>query len=392
MTKPIKILHVTTSLSVNGGVEETLRILCQKLDKKLCKIGICSIQDKPNEIIEEFMQMDVDIFYVNRRGYFFDFITTLKIKKIINKFKANIVHTHKNKGNLHGRIAALLTPNTAIVTTYHDMEGIGFSKNQALKKRNHFVPSDVFDVQPDPIYSILYPFLNTILNCLNSKIITVSNNVRSIYSSDPEDIRFETVYAPYDETIFKPDYKGFMCEKKTIGTVGRLVATKGYIYLLQAMKKLVRYRSDVHLKIAGEGPLRTEIETFIKNYELENNVTLCGNLIHNANLYDGIDIFLQPSISEGCSITLLEAMGVGIPVIASDIDGPKELIIPDKTGILVPPKNPDALKDAIIDFIEDKEKALKIGKAGNRVARENFSSKIFIEKMTRIYQKLSLSK
>ena len=65
-----------------------------------------------------------------------------------------------------------------------------------------------------------------------------------------------------------------------------------------------------------------------------------------------------------------------------------ELIIPGKTGILVPPKHPDALKDAILYMIENKEKALKIGNAGNLRALEKFSSKVFIDKMSQIYQTL----
>ncbi|MCP4350833.1 MAG: glycosyltransferase family 4 protein [Desulfobacterales bacterium] len=111
-------------------------------------------------------------------------------------------------------------------------------------------------------------------------------------------------------------------------------------------------------------------------------------LPHDARLYEDTDICIQPSVFEGCSITILEAMGTGIPVIASNIDGPKELIIPGKTGILVPPKHPDALKDAVLDLIENKEKAVKIGNAGNLRASEKFSSKVFIDKMSQIYQTL----
>ncbi len=389
MPERINILHITTNLSSHNGIEETIRILCHGLDPDLFKIGLCSIADGPEEILKEFRDLNIEIYCINRKGYFIDPFTTIRIIKTIKKFKAHIVHTHRNKANLHGRIAGFLTAGTFIVTTHHDMEDIVFSRTAALKKRSHFVSLDVFDDYPDIVESTFYPFLNILLNLLNSKVIAVSNNVRSIYTSNPDDTRIETVYAPFDETAFKYNYEGFVVEKITLGTVGRLATPKGHICLLQAMKKLIGYRSDVHLKIIGDGPLRAEMKLFIKENKLEDNVTLCGNMTHNVNLYDGIDIYIQPSISEGCSITMLEAMGVGIPVIASDIDGPKELIIHNRTGILVPPKNPDALTEAILDLIENKDKAIKLGKAGNRRAREKYSSKIFIEKMSRIYQDLA---
>lgn len=134
MLKPIKILHITTSLSSNGGIEETLRILCSRLDKKLFQIGICSIKDKPEKILEEFRQMDVEIFCGSRKGQLFDIFTTLWLRKVIKNFQADIVHTHNNKGNFHGRLAAKFASTVSIVTTHHDLGDLIFSKTSALKK------------------------------------------------------------------------------------------------------------------------------------------------------------------------------------------------------------------------------------------------------------------
>lgn len=389
MSEKIRVLHITTSLNSNGGIEETIRILCRRLDPNRFRIGFCSIQDRPLEILEEFRQMDVEIFCIERRGYFFDFITISQIKNVIKKFKADVVHTHRNKGNLHGRLAAVLTPGTAIVTTHHDMGDISFSRTPALKKRKqHNISASRDNDCSGFIDTVMYPFLNVELNRLNAKVIAVSNSVRNIYTSNLGDNCFETVYSPYDETMYTPYYNGLRKSQISLGVVGRLTWHKGLMVLLHAMKILVQIRDDIRLKIIGNGDLKPKLDAFIHKNGLNPYVHLYGDLPHRANLYDNIDIYIQPSVSEGCSITLLEAMGVGIPVIASDIDGPKELITHNKTGILVPPDNPDALKDAIIDLIEDKEKAFKIGKAGNKRACENFSSKIFIEKMTRIYQEL----
>lgn len=389
MPRRIHLLFITTSISTYGGIEETLRILCDRLNPTLFRIGLCAIQDHPHEILEEFREMGVETYCLHRTGYFFDLITTLRVSSLIKQFKADIVHTHNDKGNLHGRAASFIAGKPAIVTTHHDLGDILFSKNPKLKTKRSSVLSEISGVDPYQwTHKTLYPFLNIGLNRLNAKVITVSNAVRDIYTSDPLDAHFETVYAPYDETIFRPNNEGFKTEKVTLGTVGRFCKQKGYVYLLQAMKLLVTSRSDIALRIIGDGPLRSDIETFVEENGLTNFVTLCGPLPHDAHLYDDIDIYIQPSVSEGCSITLLEAMGVGIPVIAGDTEGPGELIIPNETGILVPLRNPHALKDAVLHLIENREKARTLGRAGNRRAMACFSATIFIERMTRIYQGL----
>ncbi len=389
MPRRISLLFVTTSISSYGGIEETLRVLCLRLNPDLFRIGICTIQDSPHEILDEFKEMDVEVYCIGRQGYFFDFFTALKIFHLIKSFKADIVNTHNNKGNFHGRIAAFLLKRPSIVTTHHDLGDIFFSKNPKLKKQKRSDLLEIHGINPyNLVHAVLYPYLNVKLNNLNSKVITVSDAVRDIYTSNPVDPRFETVYAPYDDTVFKMQYEGFKGRKIFLGTVGRFFRQKGHIYLLQAMKMLVQSRNDIELILIGDGPLKTDIERFIKENDLTSFVKILDCMPHDASLYDGIDIYIQPSVSEGCSITLLEAMGVGIPVIASDIEGPRELIISGKTGVLVPPKNPQALKDAVLRLIENKEKAAELGKTGNRRVLEKFSSNIFIRRMTGIYQDL----
>ena len=171
--------------------------------------------------------------------------------------------------------------------------------------------------------------------------------------------------------------------------MGRLEREKGHLCLLRVFAELIRSHHNLFLIIIGDGTLRNEIDLFIEKNDLGPYVLVRGNLPHGADLYNGIDIYIQPSLLEGCSITLLEAMGTGIPIIASDVGGPKELIVPNETGLLVPPNDQAALKAAILDLIGNRKKALIFGRAGSERALKNFSSKIFIEKMSRIYQDLA---
>ncbi len=389
MSKPIKILQVTPSLSSNGGIEETIRILCTRLDKKKFRLGVCPIRDQPRDVLKEFKETGADFFYYPRKGRIFDVFTIFWLRKIITDFQFDIIHTHSNKGNFHGRLAGMLAGKVSIVTTHHDLGDLIFSKTPVLREER----GDRAGIRRPPymniVYSVVYPFFNVRLNKLNSKIITVSSIVKKVYSSEPDNPLFETVYAPYDETIFRPNYQGLRGKRIVLGVVGRLEREKGHLCLLRAFTELIRSHRNLFLIIIGDGTLRNEIDLFIEKNDLRPYVLVRGNLSHSADLYNDIDIYIQPSLLEGCSITLLEAMGTGIPIIASNVGGPKELVIPNETGLLVPPNDPAALKAAILDLIGNRKKAVGLGRAGSERALKNFSSKIFIDKMSRIYQDLA---
>jgi glycosyltransferase involved in cell wall biosynthesis len=382
----INVLHITSTLRSSGGIEETIRVLARKLDPARFRVGVCSIGDSYEDILPEFKQMDIELFCLARRGYFFDLLTTLALRRVINTFGADIVHTHRNKANLHGRLAALLT-QTPSITTFHSVSTSYNMFHTAGSASAKDITGVTGDHLPGLMNSFIYPLLTKLLNRFNDRIVVVSEAVRAVYSNNRDDSRYVTVYAPYDEEIFSPTGRLFAGRQVTIGTVGRLVWKKGHIYLLQAMRHIVKIRTDIRLKIIGAGPLRAELESFVNRHDLAAYVELCGDRPHDAMLYEDMDIYVQPSVSEGCSITLLEAMGCGIPVIACNIEGPAELIRGGIDGILVPVRDPVALADAILDMVDHREKSIALANAGQQRAYANFSSKHFIKKMTSLYQR-----
>lgn len=391
--RPISVLHVTRSLASRGGIEEYLRLLGSRLDRSCFRMAICAILDRrQGDILPEFSNSDISIFCGNRRGHPCDLGTTLWIKKAIKKFRADIVHTHTDKGNFHGRLAAVIS-RVPVVTTHHDMGDMAFAKTPGVKPRFGPPASRLsLNTKPNFIDAIIFPFLNVAFNRFNTKVVCVSGAVKRIYTAKPNDPDVVAVHSPYDETIFQPDFKGLRGEGVTLGVVGRLVTQKGHIYLLEALKKLKNNGRQIFLKVIGTGDLEGELRRFVKENNLARLVTFCGDLPHNASLYDGIDIYVQPSVLEGCSITLLEAMGSGIPVIASDIDGPAELIAHGKTGILVKPEDPAALAAAVECLLADRAKALQIGQAAADMIHRNYASKVFVKKMENLYYEIAAVK
>ncbi len=385
----INILYVTTSLSTRGGIEETLRLLTRKLDPGRFKIGICVIRDNVEQILQEFSTPDVTVYCGSRRGALYSLSCTLWVRKVIRDFDADIVHTHTAKGDFHGRIAAFSLPNVKIVTTFHDMGHAYCSGTDRSSPSSHLGSAASDGRIPTPTFvSKLYSFININLTCLNSKVITVADSVRAVYTASPEDTRFQTVRRGYDETRFQYNNERFKGDEIVIGTIGRLVWQKGYQYLLEAFSVVSRENPQVKLVIGGTGAMRSELESFVRANSLESNVQFCGEISDTRTFLDAIDLYVQPSLSEGCPFTILEAMGSGLPIVASRLAGIEEIIEHNKTGILVPPANASALASAILSLINNKDKALQLGEAGYKHARANFTSEQFVTNLSDVYTSL----
>lgn len=114
---------------------------------------------------------------------------------------------------------------------------------------------------------------------------------------------------------------GFGHHPITFGTIGRLIPLKGHIHLIKAFEIVIKEHPDSHLVIIGEGRTRLELESYLSNHNLQENITLIGHLDNAANYLRGFDVFVLPSLKEGFGIVLLEAMAAKLPIIASHTGG-----------------------------------------------------------------------
>jgi glycosyltransferase involved in cell wall biosynthesis len=138
--------------------------------------------------------------------------------------------------------------------------------------------------------------------------------------------------------------------------IGRLTEQKGQIYLVEAFKKVKEKVKDAKLIIIGEGELRSLLENKIKEIGLENDVILAGYQTNPYKYLKNSKIFVLSSIFEGFGNVIIEAMHFGLPVISYECPGGPKEILKNKFGVLVPPKDVDALANAMIDILENQEK------------------------------------
>jgi len=179
---------------------------------------------------------------------------------------------------------------------------------------------------------------------------------------------------------------GFGPQEFVIGNVARLIPLKDQETLIRAVSQVCKRHSSVSLVIIGGGPLEKNLKQLVRNLGLQNHVIFLGNVSQTEvykTLY-ALDVFVMTSLWEGLSAAVLEAMAAELPVILTDIPSFRETIENGVSGKLVPPKDPDALADAILEMIGSPEKCVEMGTAAKRRVSKEFS----IEKSAEGYQRL----
>ena len=170
----------------------------------------------------------------------------------------------------------------------------------------------------------------------------------------------------------------------TVGVAARLAPVKGIKYLIEAVKAL----DNVRLVIAGDGPEKERLENLARNESLLDRVTFTGWVDDIARTMSTWDIYAQPSVAEGLGIAALEAMSLGIPVVASDVGGLREIVVNGKTGFLVPPEDSAQLAAHLKELACNEELRGAMGEAARVRATEKFSRERESQALQSAYQKL----
>jgi glycosyltransferase involved in cell wall biosynthesis len=178
--------------------------------------------------------------------------------------------------------------------------------------------------------------------------------------------------------------------------VGRLVERKGVRYLLDAVSRVRDRGEDVVLEVVGQGPIRAELEAYAGALGMGEAVTFHG-FVPDAELvrrYVECDVLVLPAVVdtkgdvEGLGVVIIEALAYGRAVIASDAGGITDIVEHDRTGLLVPPGDPNALAEAIGALARDRDRAARLGRAGRAHVQERFSWTAVIGKLTRLYARV----
>jgi sugar transferase (PEP-CTERM/EpsH1 system associated) len=177
-----------------------------------------------------------------------------------------------------------------------------------------------------------------------------------------------------------------------VGTVGRMQTVKAQPLLARAFVQALRdepgLRERLRLVLVGDGPLRAACLAVLREGGAEHLAWLPGERADVPQIMSGLDAFVLPSLAEGISNTILEAMASGLPVIATAVGGNADLVAPGKTGEIVPAADVEALAAAIARMAGDPARATAMGRAGRAAVEQRFSLPAMVFEYERLYERL----
>lgn len=170
--------------------------------------------------------------------------------------------------------------------------------------------------------------------------------------------------------------------------VGGLVPRKGLFKLVEVAKKVVKLQANTRFVIAGDGPLRGQLDQSIKDAGLTGNFIFLSKVEEEKLVaaYNAADLFVLPSIQEGQGIVLLEAQACGKPVVAFGVGGVNETVLQNQTGFLIEPNDIDGMADKMRELLGDHNLRQKMGTAGVRFVTENYTWNLCAQRMLNLYK------
>lgn len=212
-----------------------------------------------------------------------------------------------------------------------------------------------------------------------SKVVLVHNGI------DLE--AFKRPYTPQERETIKRELR--LSQGPVVGIISRLSSVKGHKFLVMAMKTVVEKFKGAQLLIVGEGEEEIGLKDMVEKLGLLKSVIFEKTILDTARVLSVIDVFVLPSIKEGLGLALLEALCCGKPAVASDVGGIYSIIRHGSTGLLVPPKDPDALAGAILKLLGDERLRESLGEAGQRLVYDNFSLLDMARKVELVYKEVA---
>ena len=171
-----------------------------------------------------------------------------------------------------------------------------------------------------------------------------------------------------------------------VGIIARLSEVKGHKYLIEAMAEVVKKIPDVQLLSVGDGRIKKGLEKLAHNLDISKNVHFIPAVSDTREAFCVINIFVMPSLQEGLGLSIMEAMASGVPVVASCVGGITSLVRDNETGILVKPKDPCGLAKAIMDLLNDRQKAQYLASNARGLILKDFSQDTMAEETEKVYR------
>lgn len=381
--KKIRVLHIITRLDKGGSAQNTL-LTVSRLNKERFNVTLISgnTNDPDKEIANSIAQKNLNYILIpelaREIGLFKDIKAFWKIYHFVKGKEFDIVHTHSSKAGILGRWAAKLAGVKMIVHTPHGHIFYGYFNWFKTK---------------------IFIYLEKITSLITDRIITLTQRGKEehvkyriakpskfvpIYSG----IEIEKFTNPQIDIIREKERLNIPLDVPVIGTVTRLEPVKGNQYFIASLPHIIKIFPALKIFIVGDGKEKAKLECYVKELGLLENVIFMGLSKDIRGILSTFDIFVLSSLNEGMGRCLLEAQALGVPVVATKVGGTPDIVRDGVTGILVPPRNPEALAEAIIKLLKDKFLRENMSKESKGWVDKKFSVEAMVEKISDLYREL----
>jgi glycosyltransferase involved in cell wall biosynthesis len=364
----MKILHVIDSEGLYGAEVMLLSLVAEQvklgLEPTIASIGEKGIGEKKLETEALKRCFAVRKFRMRAGPNAFGAFEVLRFAR---EGKFDLIHSHGYKGNILFGFMPRSIRGLPLVSTVH-----GYTSTQGVSKMRMYEWLDACSLKfIDRVVVVNKGMLeNPRLKKVRGVKFHVVNNGIPMDSPPVAAAKELERLDALDKTIVGFCKRGF-----TVGSVGRLSEEKGYKYLIEAVRKLGMEGVDARLLILGEGPQRSELERLVGEFGIGDRVLLPGYRNDAKRYIHLMAVFVISSLTEGLPMSLLEAMQAGVPIVATRVGGIPDVMADGEAGVLVQPRNPNALAEAIEKIKKDEGLNARLTARARRLLEDRYSSK-----------------
>lgn len=373
MRTPLRVTHVIDSLG-RGGAELNLLEVVSRLNRHVYSSQIISLGE-PVDLLPQFEARGIPVSTLNSDPRHHPIASFWRLARALSVSKPRIIHTHLYLASQFGRLAAVFTP-AQVVSTLHNPDYTA------------------------ELHLAQHPRLRRWLDALSVRranaILAVSHAVAADYRKQMGWSHIEVVHNGVDTGYFKPGTpRRVPCEVwerpgPRLLNIGRLHPQKGQLDLLEAVRLCVDREVHVRLAIVGVGPLQAELLSRTRKLCVEDHVELVAGVTDVRPFLQAADVFVFPSRYEALGVALLEAMAVGLTVIATEVDGIREVVTHLENGLLVKPGAPGDLATAVVEVWQRPELCKRLSSAA-RLRALDFDISRQVSRIEEVYGRLAPS-
>jgi glycosyltransferase involved in cell wall biosynthesis len=375
ITPAFRVTHVASNPEY-AGLERHVASLIATL-QRVGGVEPSLVVFHDGRLVEEVRGLGVPVEVVPLR-WVFDAKAITRLAQILRSWKIDCLHSHGYKANVIGALAALRADIKAIVRTEHSrmepFQGFDRLKMETYEAINTWVGNRLTDriiTVSDDLRGHLAP------RYPKKTLVTVHNGIRALEAGDPQILQAKRASLGVDQSA------------PLIGIVGRLMPVKSYSDFLKAAALIYDKRPDTQFLVAGDGPLSDSLKEEAMELGLASVIHFLGFRTDVRDWMATLDLLVFSSLSEGVPYSLLEAMSLGVPVVATAVGGLSEIIEDGVTGLLVQPKDPEALAHACLELLNDPGRRQQMATASRQRCAVHFSDLRMAEAIHQVYHEVT---